>query len=79
MRAACLFPCFIAPLTAPHLQGEDGFEISIPNEYAEDLARRLLDELEVGGWERSRGVLTGCDCRSSLSGWERETVFAWKL
>ncbi|MCC3303405.1 glycine cleavage system aminomethyltransferase GcvT [Sneathiella sp. HT1-7] len=37
-------PCFV---TRSGYTGEDGFEISIPNDQAEEICRKLLDETEV--------------------------------
>ncbi|KAL2931392.1 Aminomethyltransferase mitochondrial [Bienertia sinuspersici] len=51
------FPCY---LTRTGYTGEDGFEISVPNEYAVDLAKQMLEKSE------GKVRLTGLGARDSL-------------
>nr|P93256.1 RecName: Full=Aminomethyltransferase, mitochondrial; AltName: Full=Glycine cleavage system T protein; Short=GCVT; Flags: Precursor [Mesembryanthemum crystallinum]AAB38502.1 aminomethyltransferase precursor [Mesembryanthemum crystallinum] len=51
------FPCY---LTRTGYTGEDGFEISVPNEYAVDLAKAMLEKSE------GKVRLTGRGARDSL-------------
>ncbi|CAO2823645.1 unnamed protein product [Amaranthus hypochondriacus] len=51
------FPCY---LTRTGYTGEDGFEISVPNEYAVDLAKQILEKSE------GKVRLTGLGARDSL-------------
>ncbi|CAO2842512.1 unnamed protein product [Amaranthus hypochondriacus] len=57
MLDICGFPCY---LTRTGYTGEDGFEISVPDEYAVDLTKQILEKSE------GKVRLTGLGARDSL-------------